>query len=458
MKRYNLIVIGGGPAGYTAAIRASKLHLSVALIEKTALGGTCLNRGCIPTKTLLHSSEIYEQRGEWQNLGIFSNSVNVDESTIYKRKDEIIQKLRDGINSLIKANKIDLISGIAELIKEDTVKINDEEISADNILIATGSSPLDLPIEGIEFAINSDRVLIDPVVGDNIIIIGGGVIGVEFASYLNAIGKQVTIIEAMDNIIPMMSRDLSVNLASILKKKGIKIITSSKVTSIKKMTGLIVNYNDDKGSKTLYGDTVIVSIGRKPNLEGLNLDKFGIKCNNKGIIVDENCYSGIGNIYAAGDVTGTIQLAHFAAAQGITAVESMLNLKKSINMSVVPSCIYTNPEIASVGITKPEFLNIETVSGKYMMGGNARSIINNQQRGYIKTIFEKSTGKIIGAEIMCDRATDVIGSLTEAVALGLNREQIGGIIYPHPTFMEGILESVEDSAGLATHILPKYYE
>ena len=324
--KYDLVVIGGGPGGYTGAIRAAKLGMKTALIEERDLGGTCLNRGCIPTKALLHSGEVYASRNEWAELGITAENVTLDEDAIYRRKNSIVENLRNGVKSLVKANQIDLYETHGTITGAHTVKAGDEVLETEYILIATGSVPVGSdparrPIPGMQYALNSDQILAQKVEGQEIAVIGAGVIGVEFTDYLSNVGRSVTLIEPMERIIPMMNKDTSVQLASILKRKGVKIITGAKVNEI--LEDHTVKYSTAKGDSEQKFDNVIVSIGRAANFANLGLDSVGITAGRR-IEVDDNMYTGVAGIYACGDAVGRIQLAHFAAASAITAVESML--------------------------------------------------------------------------------------------------------------------------------------
>ena len=449
---FDLIVLGGGPGGYTGAIRAAKLGKKVALIEKDSLGGTCLNRGCIPTKALLHSAEIFSGAKEWAELGIAAENVALDENKIYERKQKIVSSLRDGVKSLVKANGIELIEGEGKLVNEHTIKVGDREVTADYILLATGSVPSagskERPLIGVEYTVNSDDVLAAPIAGNNITIIGAGVIAVEFATYYAAIGKAVTLLAPGDRIIKMMSKDASVQLSAVLKKQGVKIVTGAKIKSIG--SDHTVYYETEKGEASVAGDAVITAIGRKAVLD-IGLENVGLSAE-KFINVDDNMYTGVAGIYACGDITGKIQLAHFAAASAITAVESMFGHKHSMDLSVCPSCIYTMPELASVGKKETEVEGAKV--GKFLMGANGKSLIEGVNRGYIKVIAD-ANDVVVGAEIFSVRGTDILGELSLAISKGLKTHEVASVIHPHPTVMEAIGESVEDIHGLATHMAPK---
>ena len=452
--KYDLVVIGGGPGGYTGAIRAAKLGMKTALVEERDLGGTCLNRGCIPTKALLHSGEVYASRNEWAELGINAENVTLDEDAIYRRKNSIVENLRNGVKSLVKANQIDLYETHGTICGEHTVKAGDEVLETEYILIATGSVPVGSdparrPIPGMQYALNSDQILAEKVEGQEIAVIGAGVIGVEFTDYLSNVGRSVTLIEPMERIIPMMNKDTSVQLASILKRKGVKIITGAKVNEI--LPDHTVKYSTAKGDSEQKFDNVIVSIGRAANFANLGLGSVGISAGRR-IEVDDNMYTGVAGIYACGDAVGRIQLAHFAAASAITAVESMLGKPHSMDLNVVPSCIYTQPEIAFVGKKEDEVENAKV--GKFLMAANGKSQIEGVGRGFVKVVADEND-IVVGAELFCVRGTDIIGELALAISRKMKLHEVASVIHPHPTVMEAVGESYEDIEGLATHLIPR---
>jgi dihydrolipoamide dehydrogenase len=446
---YDLVVIGGGPAGYTGAIRASKLGMKTALIEEREKGGTCLNRGCIPTKVLLHSGEMLESIATMSEFGVMASLQGFDQKQVYQRKDNIVTTLSSGIQSLLKANGVDLYDCHGQIKDNHTVLAGENQLQTKFILIATGSKPAGFdpkrPLVGIENTLNSDDVLSAPIEDDNITIIGGGVIAVEFSAYFSSIGKNVTMIVSSDRIIRMMSKDLSLQLSSVLKKKGVKIITNAKVLSLAKES---VEIETLSGVQTIEG-RVITAAGRVSNFDGLALENIGL--GGRYITVDDNMFTGVDGVYAAGDVTGRTQLAHYAAASAITAVESMLGMPHSMNLDVCPSCIYTSPEIATVGdVTIEEGDKV----GKFMMGGNGKTMIEGEKRGYIK-IVSTSDDIVKGAELFSLRATDMIGELALIVAKKMTAEEAAAVIHAHPTIMEGVAEALEDISSLATHIAPK---
>lgn len=450
--KYDLVVIGGGTGGYTGAIRAAKLGKKVALIEERDLGGTCLNRGCIPTKALLHSAELYASRGEWAELGISADNVSVDESKIYERKDKTVAVLRGGIETLLKANGVDLYRCRGVIESEHSVYAGEELLETEFILLATGSVPAGYnparPLKGIENALNSDDVLSKPVEGDSVIIMGAGVIALEFASYFSDMGKQVTVLAPGDRILKMMTREVSVQLTAVLKRRGVKILTGVTVKELGKDFAVI---DTAKGEEKLFADAVIAAVGRNCNVGGIGLEKVGIEVG-RSIKTDDDMYTGVAGIYACGDVIGRTQLAHYAAATAITAVESMYGLPHSMDLTVCPSCIYTQPEIASVGVKETDIPDARV--GKFRMGANGKSLIEGVSNGFVKVVAD-ADGKVVGAELFCVRATDMVGELALAISKGMTAEEAASVIHPHPTVMEAVGESLEDIYGLATHMAPK---
>ena len=462
---YDLIVIGAGPGGYVSAIRAAQEGMKVALIESREVGGTCLNRGCIPTKTLIHASHLYREMRSSEKIGIFSGGLSFDIEKIYNRKDEVVGQLRSGIESLIKSNKIDMINGIGKITGNHEVTVaSDDEIrilETKKILIASGSVPTVPAIEGIDLAgvITSDEMIQQSGTEyKNLVIIGGGVIGVEFATVFSSLDCQVTMIEAMDRILPTMDREISQNLNMILKKRGVSIHAGAKVERLEQNDkGLVCHFNQKGSEKIVEAEAVLVAIGRTANLKDLFGDGVHVKTD-RGILVNEHFQTDIPDIYAIGDaIHGSVQLAHVASAQGCNAVAHMIGTSNKTNLDVIPSCIYTDPEIATVGITADQAKKdgIQVKTGKFNMGANGKSIIESQERGFIKVVFDAESEVLLGAQLMCARATDLISELSTAISNKLTVKQLSSVIRPHPTFTEGVTEAVEDVEGCGIHVIKK---
>lgn len=463
MTKFDSIIIGAGPGGYVSAIRMAQNGLKVCLIEANDVGGTCLNRGCIPTKSLLHSAELANHAREAAKYGVATGEVSVDFSAVVSRRDEVVLRLRTGVEKLVESNGITLVRGKARftnpLSVEVTYKNEKQLLTADNIVIATGSVPSMPPIEGIEYCVNSDYLLEgSSQLPNKIVIVGGGVIGVEFASAFSAYGREITIIEFADKLVSMFDRDVSLQLALNLKKQGVKINLSSKVTKVEKQAdGLIVSFTDKAGDQTERADMVVVCVGRRANINGLGAEEVGIATERGKIAVDKFCKTSQKNVYAIGDCTGGIMLAHYASAQGVAVAEMISGKQNHTNLEVVPSCVYTSPEIASVGLTAAECeaKGIEVEIGKFPMGANGKAVIVGEDKGFVKTVFEKSSGKLLGATLYCTRATDLIGEFALAVANNMTRKEYLHGMKPHPTVVEALFESVEDSEGMAIHAAPK---
>ncbi|WMJ88756.1 dihydrolipoyl dehydrogenase [Anaerocolumna sp. MB42-C2] len=469
-EKYDLAVIGAGPGGYTAAIKAAKSGLKTVVIENREVGGTCLNRGCIPTKTLMHTSHLYYEALSYEKLGINVTGLNYDIDKMQDRKEEVVDKIRDGIGALLKGNKVTVINGTATILKQNTIRITENthqtaenadvwEIQAEKILIATGSKPFIPEIEGIHNlnVITSDELLAKRGQRfEKLLIVGGGVIGIEFATIYQELGCEVEIIEVMDRILYNMDKEVSQSVAMNMKKRGIKIHTKSKVIRITKEEGLNCEYEENGKTYTVKADVILVSAGRKANTENLFDSGFRLEMNGDKIKVDANFETSVKGIYAIGDVTGGTQLAHAAAAQGITAVEIMCNLTPTINLNVIPSCIYTSPEVAVAGLNEEAAkANGYTVkTGKYPMAGNAKTLLSMDERSYIKVISDSKSDRILGAELVCARATDMIGELAAAIANGLTVKEMASVIRPHPTYNEAITEVMEDIEGMAIHLMP----
>ena len=449
MEKFDLAIIGAGPAGYEAAIFASKHGLKTVLIEKHELGGTCLNSGCIPTKTLLHTADLYhEVVNQAEVIGLNYQNFVYDMKVMQQRKQQVIENLRDGIAKAMKSSKVTVLKGIAQIVGEHEITINNNgeinNIETENILIATGSVPAIPPIKGADLTINSDDLLNKDKVYDELTIIGGGVIGIEFASLYASLGKKVIIIEALDRVLANMDKEFAQSIKMLLTKQGVKIHTKAMVQEIKKEQDKYICHYVEKAkeekNETVSSDAVLMAVGRKAYWDNLFIDNLQVDSERGKIKVNEFYQTSYKNIYACGDVIGGIQLAHVATAEAINAVCHILNTKMQYNMQLIPSCIYTNPEIASVGLTLDEAkkLEIKAISKKYAMGANGKTVLSMQDRGFIKVIIDSETDCIIGAQMMCARATDMISQFTQAIAQKMTAKDLSQIIFPHPTFSEAI--------------------
>ena len=444
--RYDLAVIGGGPAGYTAAFKAAENGLSVVLFEKDKIGGTCLNRGCIPTKSLLHSAVSYRKLDKLAEIGISVSAADFDYETVLSRKNNVVDNLRSGIEKGLKTKKITVVTGSAVITDHDVIECNGESYEAGSIVICTGSTVAIPPIEGIEHAITSDDILEkDLDLADSLIIIGGGVIGLEIASVYLDLNKKVTVLEMAEQLIPNMDRDLATRIAVYLKKQGAEIVTKAQVRSIRLSDGeKEVTYLDKNGSeKTVTGKEVLCATGRKANVSGLfrNVD---VEIN-RGIVTDDNYETSVKGIYAIGDCrSGNIQLAHVAMAQARNVIDVILGHEKSVDDSLIPSCIYTDPEIASVGLTETQAKEegINTLTRKTLTGANGKCQIEQADSGYLKLVIDSDNGQIIGAQLICEDATNLIGELSVIIQKKMTVDELRQVIHPHPTVVEMIAECI----------------
>ena len=451
MNDYQLIVIGAGPGGYEAALAAARLGLRTAVIEKGELGGTCLNRGCIPTKALLHASETYRQALNADGLGVHAQSVSVSIQELYQYKGQTVEKLRSGVQMLLKNAKVDVISGRARINADKTVTVEGPDAgtySADSILIATGAEPARPPIPGLDSdgVLTSDELLekLDSL-PQSIVIIGGGVIGVEFATFFCDLGCEVTVIEALDRLLPNMDRELGQGLAVQLKKRGVKVFTSSVVSEVRKEENLKVVFTQKEKEVEAVGEIVLCAIGRRPYTDGLFAPEIKVEMDGRRIKAGVNFETSIKGIYAIGDVSSKIQLAHVATAQGIACVKAIAGKTYGTDMGIVPSCVYTRPEIACVGMTEDEAkeAQIPVKTSKVTMFSNARTIIAGGDRGFMKLVANAETGELIGAQLMCERASDIVGELSQAIANKEKPHDLLKAMRPHPTFEEALTQALD---------------
>lgn len=459
----DITIIGAGPGGYVAAIYAAKQGKKVVLIEKEHVGGTCLNHGCIPTKALVRSSEIYRNMKESDSFGIFAENVSVDMKKVINRKDNIKDQLKSGIEYLLEKHNIEKIDGKGKIIDGNTVfvKTNRTEttINTKDIIIATGSESSIVPIKGIESknVLTSKEALNMTDLPKKLVIVGGGVIGMEFAFIYESFGVEVFVVEYADEILASFDDDVCDEISKIAEENGIKLYTGSKVEAIDETENdeCIVSFVKEGKNKYISCDKVLVAVGRQPYFEGLGIEELGIemKENKKGIKVNEKMQTNLSNIYAIGDVTNILQLAHVASHQGITAVDNILGENKTIDYSTVPSAIFTEPEIAVVGITEKIAAEkgIEIEIGKFPMSANGKALTLGDAKGFVKIIKEKSTGKIIGSTIIGAHATDLLSSVTLCINNGLTTEQITETIFAHPTTAESIHEAALNVEGGAIH-------
>jgi len=456
MFDFDLIVIGAGPGGYEAALHAARLGLKTAVVERREVGGTCLNRGCIPTKALLHASGVFEEARSGPALGVNAAGLSYDLSAMFAYKAQVAEKLRAGVESLFKAAKVTLLRGTGTLTGPNAVSVageNEGTYTAKNILLATGSVPARPPIPGLDLpgVMTSDELLSGQG-GDfsSLVIIGGGVIGMEFATFYNDLGVQVTVVEGLDRLLPNMDRELGQNLAMILKRRGVQIFTGAMVKNLEAAeNGLQVNFETKGKLQSVAGERVLCAIGRSPYTEGLFGAGVRIEMDRRRIRVNDRFETSLPGVYAIGDVSSPVQLAHVATAQGIFAVNEMAGRGNDMDLSLVPGCVYVRPEIAAVGLTEAEAKarDIPVKTAKALMSANGRTVILNGDRGFMKLVAHAETKKLLGAQLMCVNASDMISQLSQAIANGLTAQDLLRAMRPHPTFEEAMTAALEELAA-----------
>ena len=461
---FDVIVIGAGPGGYVAAIKCAKAGLRTAIVENRRVGGTCLNRGCIPAKAMIHASSLYREMQEAEKFGVSAERITFDYEKIVSYKEETTEKLCRGIEQLLKGNGVTILFGKGSLEQGRKVKVTGEEseeyYDAEHVILAAGSKPVILPIPGLELpgVLTSDELFKLTEMPESLVIIGGGVISVEFASVYANLGCKVTIVEAMPRLIPNMDKEISQNLKMILKKRGVNIHTSASVQRVEQEGELYTCVFTEKEKEVkVSARYVLCAIGRCPNTEGLFGEGAEPEMERGRVVVDEKFQSSIEGVYAIGDLVKGLQLAHLASAQGMYVAEMLAGEEASVDLSAVPGCVYTDPEIASVGMTEDEAKEkgLEIKTGKFIMSANGKSLITKEERGFIKILAEKETDVIVGAQMMCARATDMIGELVTAIANRMTVRQLLRGMRAHPTYNEGVQEALEELLGGAVHVMPK---
>ena len=449
MNKLKVVIIGGGPGGYVAAIRAAQLGAEVTLVEKDKLGGTCLNVGCIPTKALLHTAQVFRSAKEGSVCGV-NTDTTLDFGKAQKHKKQIVDKLVGGVKCLLMANKVKVIAGIASFLDPSRIHVEcggeTLELAADRVIIAAGSVPMMPPIPGIDArqCIDSTGALGLDTMPESMLVIGGGVIGIEMATIFSTLGCKVTIVEMMSTILPMADEEISGMLASKFKKEGMNIYTFAKVVSvIEGRKTAKVNVKLQSGEeKIIEVEKILISVGRKINSESLNLDNAGIRHERGRIIVDAHMQTNVSSIYAIGDCTGGSMLAHVASMQGETAAENAMGENTAFDLKTNPSCIYIDPEIASVGLTEQQAKDqkLDYVVGRFPLAANGKVLIMGSE-GMVKIIAGKQYGVLLGAHIIGPHATDMIAECTLAIGMEATLDELSDTIHAHPTVSEAVREA-----------------
>jgi dihydrolipoamide dehydrogenase len=460
---FDVLVIGSGPGGYVAAIRAAQLGLKTACAEsRETLGGTCLNVGCIPSKALLHASELFEEaaHGTLAKWGVKASGVEIDLDTMHGEKSKAVKELTGGIEFLFKKNKVEWLKGLGTFIGPNTVQVGDRTVTAKNIIIATGSSVTPLP--GVEVdnegakIVDSTGALALPSVPKRMVVIGGGVIGLELGSVWRRLGAEVTVVEFLDQILPGMDGEVRKEANKIFKKQGFDFRLSTKVTGAKVNGAVMLTVEPAAGgaAETIETDVVLVSIGRRPNTEGLGLEKIGLKVNNRGQIeTDHDFRTSVPGVWAIGDVIPGPMLAHKAEDEGIAVAENIAGQTGIVNHDVIPSVVYTYPEIAGVGLTEEDARKDGEVKiGKFPMLANSRAKTNREPDGFVKVIADAKTDRVLGVWMISTVAGTMIAQAAQAMEFGATSEDIAYTCHAHPTHSEALKEAAMAVTGKPIHI------
>jgi len=462
MSEIDVVIIGGGPGGYVSAIKTAHLGLKAVLVEKDKLGGVCLNRGCIPTKALVSTAELLNHIQRAGEFGIQVKDYSFNFPAIMKRKDLITRRLSSGVEQLMKANQVRVVKGEGQIIEPGKVEVTDtagqkEVIKTKNIIIATGSSVMKLPIPGINSngVITSDGALSLSELPSRMIIIGGGVVGIEFAGIFKALGVEVTVVEMLPRILLPIDEEIARRLTQILRRKGIEILTDCKVKGIKKNNqNLEVLVSTTNGEKKLETERVLLAAGRVPGLGNIDVQRLGIELDGKTIKVDEKMRTNIPGIYAVGDVVGKIMLAHVASREGIVAVENISGKEVLMDYKVVPNCVFSMPEVASVGLTEEEARkeNDNIKVSKFPFMANGKALAMGEIEGMVKIIADGDTLELLGLHILGVHASDLIAEGTLALSMEATAFEIVNTIHAHPTLAETIAEAAEGIVSKPIHL------
>ena len=448
---YDVVVIGGGPGGYVAAIRAAQLGKSAVVVESNHLGGVCLNWGCIPTKALLRSAELYEQMQRAQEFGLKAGKIEVDWKAVVRRSRDVAGRLAKGIEMLLKKHSVTYIPGRGMLAGATEVKVTPHSgsavsLSAGSIIIATGARPRQ--IAGMETdgkqVITAKDAMVLPKVPGKLIIVGAGAIGVEFAYLYSAFGSEVTLIEMQDAILPLEDHEISKELARTFKKRKIEILTGTVVEKIDRQKSKVKVHLAGSAKNAISGDIVLMAAGVTGNVEELGLEAAGVAVERGAIVVDERCRTSLPGVYAIGDVIGAPWLAHVASAEGVLAAEAIAGLKpRPIDYGNIPGCTYSQPQVASVGLTERAAIEAgyEVKVGKFPFRALGKSLVSGEIDGFTKMVYDARHGELLGTHIIGDHATDLISEAAVARTLETTRHEIQGTVHPHPTLSESLMEA-----------------
>lgn len=458
MADFDLIVIGSGPGGYVAAIRAAQLGLKTAIVEREALGGVCLNWGCIPTKALLKSGEVYEQLGHLGDYGLAAEKRSYDFAKVIERSRGVAKQLNQGVAFLMKKNKIEVVNGVARLEKGSPapkVIVGDRTLQAKNVILATGARARTIPQAGLEP--DGERIwsyreaLVPKAAPKSLVVVGSGAIGIEFASFYRALGSEVTVVEMVDRILPVEDEEISAAARKAFERRGIKFITGAKVDKLSaSRTGVSLKLGD----QTLQAERAIVAVGIVGNVEDMGLESLGVKIDRTHVVVDEHGATGVAGLYAIGDVAGPPWLAHKASHEGVHCVEHIAGLDPVKVAAPIPGCTYSDPQIASVGLTEAQAKEggREVKVGRFPFRVNGKAIASGELEGFVKTVFDAKTGALLGAHMIGAEVTEMIQGFALAITLEATEAELHATVFPHPTMSEAMHEAALDAYGRVLHL------
>lgn len=455
---YDIAIIGGGPGGYVAAIKAAQLGNKVALIERDKVGGVCLNYGCIPTKTLLHSAKLYDNMLNSYDFGILiedKSSIKIDWNKMLLRKDSVVNKLVSGVEGLLKKNGVDVIYGVAKNITKQYLHVENNKIEFKNLIIATGSSVMNPDIKGLKesikngYSIDSTGAINLDKVPKSMVILGGGVISIEFATLYNNLGTEVTIIQRSSELLKFLDKDVRTLIQRHLSKRGVKIITDTAISEIS--DGTVIFETKGKLSE-VKAEKILVSLGRKPNIDGF--EQLKLETDKSGVIVNDHMQTNVNNVYAIGDVNGKYMLAHVASAEGIVAVNHIMGENEKINYNKIPSCIYSSPEVGVVGLTEEEAIEkgYDVIVSKFPLSANGKALAEGESTGFVKLVADKKYGEVLGVHIVASHATDMIAEAVATMELEGTIHDLAKTVHPHPTLSEIVMEAAHGAIDKPIHM------
>lgn len=459
MQKFDAVVVGGGPGGYACAIRLSQNGLKTALVEEGELGGTCLNRGCIPTKTLLHSADVYYEATHGGAFGVTAGDVKFDYAKIIERKNTVSRQLSSGIAFLERSHGVTVFKAHATLADRRTVELdNGEALECGRLIVATGSDPARIPIPGVDLpgVVDSTGLLNMTRCPRHIVIVGGGVIGIEFATFFYRLGVKVTIVEMLDRVLGPLDKDITDFVEAELKRCGVELVLGVRVESIE--PGLKVNYASVKdGTKdAAEGDVVLMAGGRVPNTRGIGLERLGVRMDRKGFVeTDGLCRTNVPGVYAIGDINGKLQLAHVATAQGTLVADHIAGKPcRQLNLNRIPSCVYCDPETAMVGLTEEQAraAGKDVGTGVFHLSGNGKALTMGENKGFVKFVFDRATEEILGFHVIGPRATDLAAEVAAVMECEGTISEICTTVHPHPTLSEAVMEAAHACHGNSVHV------